>query len=585
MDHALPLPYLRETLLFLALVGILIPLLQRLRVNQVIGFLVAGALLGPHGAGRLAETVPALAGLSVLSFPQADGVQALADLGVIFLMFLIGLELSVARVLAMKKWVFGAGTLQVLLSALAIGALAYGFGNSLAASVVLGFVLSLSSTAVVAQLLTQSRAMATPLGQASFSVLMLQDLAVVPLLVLVDLLGRKSGIGIGERLGTTALLSVLVIGAIVVLGRPLIRWLFRTLAKHHQPEVFTALTLLVVLGIGGATAAAGLSMPLGALLAGLLLAETEYRHEVEITIEPFKGLLMGLFFVAVGMAIDLREVLRQPLLIMASVAGLLVIKSTVAAAVLHYAGLPRGQALEAGMLLGQGGEFAFIVIGAATVNGTLDAATGQFMFLVVSLSLLATPPFARLGHRIGAWVDATFAAPTLLREPELPAAAGHVVIIGFGRVGHMLADVFTAQQVPWLAVEQDMERVSALRARGFPVYYGNAGKPELVRKLELAQAACLVVTMDAPAAAQRVVHTAREQAPHLQIFARAHDERHAHELQAAGATKVIPEMLEAGLLLAGDALASVGVQAAEVDAILDAERKSRGRRPASAAPV
>ena len=570
MEHSLP--YLREALLFLALVGILIPLLQRLRINQVIGFLVAGVVIGPFGTGSLVDEHPWLA---LVTFPREQGVNALADVGVLFLMFLIGLELSIRRVWELRRWVFGAGIAQVLLSAVAIGGLAWAFGNAPVVALVLGLVLSLSSTAVVMQLLVESRTLTTPVGQASFSVLMLQDLAVVPLLILVQLLGSASGEALWQKVGLQTAVAAAVIAAILLLGPRIVTPLFRVFARQRQPEVFTALCLLVVLSIGWLTASAGLSMALGAFLAGLLLSETEYRHEVEVTIEPFKGLLMGLFFMSVGMGIDPREVFRQPGWIVASVFGLLVIKSVIAAVVLRATGLRWGQAVEAGMLLGQGGEFAFIVVGTAMATRVLDAATGQFMLLVVSLSLLLTPLFARAGNRLGARIDAGAGVDAAARDPDLPVAYGQVVIIGFGRVGRMLGVVFRQRGIPYIAGENDHEAVGRLRRAGFPVYYGNAARPEFLRRLKLDEATSLVVTTDSPGAARRIVQAARQQSPTLKIFARSHDEAHARELEAAGATRVVPEMLEAGLLLTSHALGSVGISPSEVERIVEAERVRR----------
>jgi len=574
MEHATPIPFLRETLLFLTLTGILIPLLQRFRVNQVIGFLIMGAVVGPYGAGSLVDTWP---WLSWITIPRRQGVQALAELGVIFLMFLIGLDLSLPRVWAMRRWVFGAGSAQVALSALAIGGLAYAFGNSMEVAVVLGLVLSLSSTAVVMQLLTQARALATPLGQATFSVLMLQDFAVVPLLIIVDLLAQGSSHGVVEKLATTAALSVGVVTLILFAGRKLVAPLFRAFAQQHQSEVFMALTLLVTLSIAGATAAAGLSMALGAFLAGLLLAETEYRHEVEITIEPFKGLLMGLFFMSVGMGIDVQEIIRDPVWIASSVVGLLLIKSVLTMAVLRVGGLTWGQALEGGMLLGQGGEFAFIVIGSALGAGLLAPQIGQFMLMVVSLSLLVTPLFARLGQQLGQRWDARLhpQGPDASGSLVVPDVSGHVVVIGFGRVGQLLGEVFDQQRVPYLALEHNVERVARLRSEGRPIYYGNASRPELLHKLGLDRAASLVVTMDQPVAAMRVVRNARAQYPTLPIYARSHDEQHAQLLRAAGATAVVPETLEAGLLLTSFALGSLGLPDGDVHAIVAAQRDRR----------
>ncbi|HEY0824709.1 MAG TPA: cation:proton antiporter [Ramlibacter sp.] len=576
MDHAAPLPFLRETLLFLALAGILIPLLQRFRINQVIAFLAMGALLGPFGAGSFAQQWPLL---QWVSFPREQGVHALGELGVVFLMFLIGLEMSLPRVWAMRGWVLGIGSAQVLLSAFAIGALAYAFGNRLDVSVVLGLVLSLSSTAVVMQLLAQKRALSTPVGQASFSVLVLQDFAVVPLLIIVDLLGRNAGQGLLTQLGVTAALSAAVIAFILLAGRHAVAPLFRTLARRRQSEVFVALTLLVTLGIAGATAAAGLSMALGAFLAGLLLAETEYKHEVEVTIEPFKGLLMGLFFMTVGMGIDLRELARDPLWLLASVLGLFAIKAVLVTALFRFRGLSWGSAVEGGLLLGQGGEFAFVVVGAAMGSALLEERIGQFMLLVVSLSLVLTPVLARAGERIGRWLDARGdLASELAPHGASGQLAGQVVVVGFGRVGELLGRLFEQQRVPYVGIDQDVERVAALRAQGMPVYLGNAARPELLHKLALEHAASLVVTMDEPDLARHVVLAARQEYPQLRIYARCRDEQHAVDLRAAGATAAVPEILEAGLLLASLALRSIRLNDSDIAAAVDAERERRHAR-------
>jgi CPA2 family monovalent cation:H+ antiporter-2 len=575
MDHAPPLPYLRETLLFLALVGILIPLLQRLRINQVLGFLVAGVLAGPYGFALWMDRWP---WLETFTFPRAQGVQSLAELGVLFLMFLIGLELSVQRMWAMRRWVFLAGSTQVLLSSLVIGVLAWLFGNSVQVALVLGLVLSLSSTAVVMQLLSQQRGLAKPLGQATFAILMLQDLAVVPLLILVDLLTSKSAEGLAQTLTLTTLKSVGVVALIFLLGRRVIRPVFRLFAKQHQPEVFMALTLLIALSTAGATAAAGLSLALGAFVAGLLLAETEYRHEVEVTIEPFKGLLMGLFFMSVGMAIDVRAVLGQPFWIAASVLGLMTIKTVVAGGVLRAGGLAWGKALEGGMLLAQGGEFAFIVIGAAAATRLLPADVAQFMLLVVSLSLMATPLFARLGGRLGERLDRLNQTAGQANGLALPQSlSGHVVIAGQGRVGQLLAEVFHKQHVAYVAIEHDASVVAHLVQKGRPVYFGNAARADLLRKLHTANAAALVITMDQPAAAMHTVKAAREAYPSLPIYARSRDEQHAQELRGAGATAVVPETLEAGLQLSAFTLQVLGLPEAEILAALQTERETRVR--------
>src|SRR5690606_29715457 len=338
-----------------------------------LGFLAVGILVGPFGFGRIAADVPIL---RWLVFPNLEAVAVLSEIGVMFLMFMIGLELSAERLWSMRRWVFAAGSAQVLASAATIGLVAAAFGNPLAAALVIGLALSFSSTAVVMQLLSSRRELGTPIGQASFSILLLQDLAVVPVLILVGLLGRPGDTSVASSLAIAIGKSVAAIVLIYLLGRVVIRPVFRQMAANRQADTFMALVLLSTLGIASLTWLAGLSMALGALLAGLLLAETEYRHEVEITVDPFRGLLMGLFFLSVGMSIDPLEILRQPALLIGSVAGLFLLKAVIVAAVVRIGGLPIGKSIEAGLLLGQGGEFAFIVFGAALSLGLLPERTG-----------------------------------------------------------------------------------------------------------------------------------------------------------------------------------------------------------------
>ncbi|WP_229425511.1 cation:proton antiporter [Massilia sp. Se16.2.3] len=345
-QHAFP--FLREILLFLILAGVLIPTLQRLRINQVLGFLAVGTLVGPYGLGLLTHEIP---WLGWLTFPSGQGVAMLAELGVLFLMFMIGLELSAARLWAMRAWVFGAGTVQVLASALLIGGAAWMLGQAPATAAILGVVLSLSSTAVVMALMSEQQTTGSPLGQAAFAVLMLQDLAVVPIPVLLGVLARGSGDGAAALAMMTMLKAGGAIALIYLVGRRIIPPLFKAFARHRQPDVFMALILLSTFGIAGLSAAAGLSMALGALVAGLLLAETEFRHEVELMVEPFKGLLMGLFFMTVGMGMDTRQLDEAPLWLAGAVLGLVAIKALVVTLLFRAGRLPWSRALEGGLLL------------------------------------------------------------------------------------------------------------------------------------------------------------------------------------------------------------------------------------------
>lgn len=573
MDHHAGLPFLREALLFLTLAGILIPLLQRFKINQVLGFLTIGVVLGPFGVAQFAQQMP---WLNVIAFSGDAEVQSLAELGVMFLMFLIGLELSAERLWSLRRWVFLGGSAQLILTAVIIGSLAYWFGNRLEIALLLGLVFSLSSTAIVMQLLTQQRAMASPMGQASFSMLMLQDFAVVPLLILVDLLGKKTTDNLSIVVGLTLLKSFAAVLFIFLVGRRIVAPVFRYFAQQRQPEVFMALTLLVTLGIAGATAAVGLSLALGAFLAGLLLAETEYRHEVEVTIEPFKGLLMGLFFMSVGMGINLAAFAQNYVWILASVLGLVLIKAGVVAVIMRKGGLSWGKSIEGGFLLSQGGEFAFVIIGVAATTNILSRDIAQFMLLVVSISLLMTPFFAKAGHFLGQFVEQRFCSQQSQEQASLPEElSGHVVIAGFGRVGQLLADILEKQGVTYVAVEHDAHVVANLRKQGRKVFYGNAARPELLRKMHMQHAAALLVTMDQPAAAMHAVLAARSEYPKLPIYVRSRDEIHALELRTAGATAVVPETLEAGLQLSFFALNALSIPEGEINHILDQERELR----------
>ena len=566
-------PFLRGILLFLILAGILIPTLQRLRINQVLGFLAVGALLGPFGLGLLANDLPWLA---FLTFPAGPGVSMLAEIGVLFLMFMIGLELSAARLWSMRRWVFGAGTAQVAASAILIGGALYLYGLPGQSAVILGLVLSLSSTAVVMHLMNQRDSTGTRLGQATFAVLMLQDLAVVPILILIGALARSGGNGDAVPV-LAALALAKAAGAIAIIylaGGRVVHPLFRAFARQRQPDVFMALVLLATFGIAALSAAAGLSMALGALIAGLLLAETEFKHEVELMVEPFKGLLMGLFFMTVGMTIDTRQILEAPLWLAAFVAGLVLVKGVVVALLFRLGGLSWARAVEGGLLLGQGGEFAFIVIGYAASAGVLDPALGARVMLAVGLSLFLTPLLARLGSAIGARLETQDDARAALPDDAaLDSARGQVVIAGFGRVGQQLGKLLTAQNIPFVAFETDAKLVAQLRAAGWPVWFGNAARPELLRRVHASEAPAIVLTMDQPAAALQAVHGIRREFPHVALFARSRDEQHARILRLAGASIVVPETLEASLQLSAFVLEAMGLDARAVDLIVDQERE------------
>jgi len=402
---------------------------------------------------------------------------------------------------------------------------------------------------------------------------MLQDLAVVPLLILIGALGKSQGSGV-LVLALLAMAKAAVAIALIymVVGR-VIQPLFRAFARQRQPDVFMALILLSTFGIAGLSAMAGLSMALGALIAGLLLAETEFKHEVELMVEPFKGLLMGLFFMTVGMNMDARQILQAPLWLAVAVTGLVLIKALVVTIIFRIGRFSWGRALEGGLLLGQGGEFAFIVIGYATASKLLDPALGARVTLAVGLSLFLTPLLARLGRTIGErWENEQCAREANLGHQMLESARGQIIIAGFGRVGQQLAKLLKAQGIDYVAFENNAKLVSKLHKQGLPVFFGDASHPELLFHVHADEAPAIVLTMDQPAASLQAVRDIRRHFPHVRLFVRSRDEKHARALKLAGATVVVPETLEASLQLSAFVLEALGLEEREVDRIVDHER-------------
>ncbi len=555
--HAIP--HVREVVIFLIAAGIVVPLFHRFHVSPILGYLMIGGIVGPYGLGLFADRIE---WLQYAVITDLAGVQALAELGVIFLLFMIGLELSLDRLWAMRRMVFGLGSLQILISAVVIGLIAWEFGNSPAASIVLGACLALSSTAIVMQLLIERRELASPLGRSSFSILLMQDLAVVPILFLVGVLGAKAGdsAGLGLALALALGKALAVIVGIYLGGRLLLRPLFNMVAHSRSAEMFMAATLLIIIVAALITGATGLSMALGAFLAGLLLAETEFRHQIEVDIEPFKGLLLGLFFMSVGMGIDYRVVADAAGWILASVIGMYVIKSVITASLCLIFGLPRHVSLEAGLLLGQGGEFAFVVVGLAMALGLIPPEAGQFMLIVTGLTMAVTPLVAITATRLSARMErALRRQATDANDPiHIGEMQGHVLVSGFGRVGCLIARILDADGIPFVALDNSAFNVAEARQMGLPVYFGDASRIELLRRAHAGNASMLVLTMDDPKAIEQVVQMVRAEWPGLRIIARARDARHAAHLLDLGATEVIQETLEAGLQLAGRVLQLAG---------------------------
>jgi len=581
LDHGVSPGNYRDVVLFLATAGVVVPLFKRFRISPILGFLGAGVVLGPFGLGALARNVPWLAPLAV-SNPQ--DIAELAELGVVFLLFMVGLELSWERLRLLRNQVFGLGLAQTGLSLAAMAAIAVLAGQAPAAAIAIGAALALSSTAIILPALAESKRLHSATGRAVFAVLLFQDLAVAPILVGLSLVGGKpaaSGLELAVRLAP----AVLTPFAILLGGRLLLRPMMKSVSRAKSEELFMAACLLVVIGAGLAAAAAGLSMALGAFIAGLLLAETEYRHEVEVVIEPFKGLFLGLFFLSVGIGLDLARLAQEPALILGAAVGLILLKALIAGGAAAVFGLKPRRAVETGLILGAGGEFAFVVLNQASASGVVPVAAAEILTVSATLSMFAIPALSAIGRRFGRGAqDLAALAPPLETSGE-----ARVLVIGYGRVGLMVADMLERHAVPWVAADRDARLVEAGRRAGKPVFYGDAARAEFLMRLGLADARAVVVTMDAFEAAEAVVAAARQARPDLIVVARARDARQAGRLYELGATEAVPETVEASLQLSEALLVDIGVPMGLVIASVhekrDEIRKSLNRPDALGARV
>ncbi|MGD0720550.1 MAG: cation:proton antiporter [Roseiarcus sp.] len=573
MNAPLDLAVYKETLIFLVTAGIVAPLFFRLHISPVLGFLLAGVALGPFGLGRLAARAP---WLDALALTNVEAIDRVAAFGVVFLLFMMGLELSFERLTRMRRLVFGLGLAQVVLSSLLLGAVVLWLGQPPVAALVIGAALSMSSTALIIPVLAERKRLNLAAGRVSFAVLLFQDLAVAPLLFMVTMLvgSRENGLELG--LALTLAPAALALSGLIVLGRLVLRPLFHSVAMTRSTEFFMAACLLVVLGTGLIAAISGLSMALGAFVAGLLLAETEYRREVEVTIEPFKGLLLGLFFVAVGAGLDLSLLIARPLPILL-IAGAIVAAKAVALLVLGRAfRLPARVAREVALLLGPGGEFAFVMIGAAVAGQVVAPKVGQTVLVAVTLTMLATPALARLGELLAGRLPPPGLSPEAMEPP--PEDEGHrVIIVGYGRVGTLIGEMLDRHNIPYIAVDSDARSIARQRQAGKPIYFGDATRPEFLRRCGIDRARALVVTMDAPRANEAVVEAARALRADITLVARARDAAHAKALYELGVTDAVPETIEASLQLSEAVLVDIGVPMGVVIASIH-ERRDEYRK-------
>lgn len=545
----------KDVVLFLATAGVVVPLFRRWRLSPILGFLGAGVLLGPYGLGSLTKEFE---WLGFLTIENPLELAQLAEFGVVFLLFMIGLELSWERLRSLRRYVFGLGALQVGLCLTATALAAMAMGQPPAAAIAMGAALALSSTAIVMPILAEQKRQHAMAGRATFSVLLFQDLAVAPILITLTLMGRRSE----EPFSPTMLLSLAPalagLAGLFIFGRVLLRPMLRSVAKAKSEELFIAACLLVVIGSGLISALAGLSMALGAFVAGLLLAETEYRHEVETRVEPFKGLLLGLFFISVGIGLNIPLLLERPLIILGSAVGLVTLNIAVVFLLAKAFRLKTRSAIEAALLLAGAGEFAFVILGQAMDQGLVDRTAGQTVLVAATLSMFSIPFLAQLGLKLGGRRIAPAELP-----PEAERATAdvepQVLVVGYGRVGRLVGDMLSRHKLGWVAADQDSRLVEQGRRAGALIFFGDASRPDFLIRCGLADASALVVTMDDPDGVESIVAVARELRPDLTIVARARDARHAQRLYDLGATDAVPETMEASLQLSEAVLVGLGV--------------------------
>ncbi|XWN31429.1 MAG: cation:proton antiporter [Devosia sp.] len=571
------IPYLKEALIFLVAAGVVVPVLQRLGLNSILGYLVAGAVVGPFGIVTVTDDLFGVH-LTMLTISDPEGVRHLAELGVVFLLFLIGLELSGPRLWAMRHLVFGLGALQVAVTAAVLTGIGAALGLSTPAAIAIGASLALSSTAIVVQLLVDAGRLAAPPGRVQFSILLMQDIAVVPVLLVIGALAADNNMNVWESLVFSVLGAAILIPAILFAGRRVLGPVFRFVGARRDRDMFTAAALLVIIGTAAATNLAGLSMALGAFLAGLVFADTEFSHQLESEIAPFKGLLLGLFFLSVGMTIDPRVLFDAPLTLAGVVVGTVVVKAAIIFVLCLMVRQPLSVALEAGLMLSQIGEFSLVALALASGLGIVPDEVARILVVAAGITMAMTTalavPIRRLAQAVAMQGEGTRAAETL---KEASQSSGHVIIAGFGRIGQGIGDLLDERHVPYLALDLDSQAVARARKAGKAVHFGDIQRPDVLKNARAANARAVVLTMDKPNANANVIRVLKRLGMKTPVVARAHDKQHAMELYALGADQVVLEAFEASLQMGEETLVTLGFPRDAAHAVV-AEQRETGRR-------
>jgi CPA2 family monovalent cation:H+ antiporter-2 len=567
--------WIKDLLIVLATAGVVVPLFGWLRIGIVPGFLIAGVVLGPGGLGALADTAP---WLDYVTFSDPERVRPFAELGILFLLFLIGLEFSLDRLWRMRRFVLGVGSGQVIVCAALIVLGAAWLSGSFTVGLVIGLALALSSTAIVTQVLMDAHRFGARVGRLAMGVLIFQDLTVVPIVIVVGLLGGDA-VALPAAIARGIALSATALVVIWLAGRFLVGPLLKLAASTGSRELIVAIALLLAVGTALITAGVGLSSALGAFLAGLLLGGSEYRHQIEVDIEPFKGLLLGVFFMTIGMSLDLAGIATNPLPVAVALVGLLAAKAIGTFAVARVLKVETPVAIEAALLLAGAGEFGFVIFNLAGEDSLIPADIRGIVVSAAVLSMIATPALASLGRRFGDYAsDRRHTARHGAEDADPTAFSDHVIIGGFGRVGETVARILEAEDIDYVGLDLNGERVAARRQEGKPVYFGDASRREILEKVGGAAARAFVLTSDKPDATAEMVKAIREAWPQATIHARALDVERAGELKDLGVEDVVPEALEGSLQLAGSVLRRLGLPDETVDARIDVARAAEVRR-------
>ena len=579
MEHeaaAHGIPYLKEALIFLVAAGIAVPVLQRFGLNAILGYLICGMLVGPFGIVSMADSVFGVP-LDMLAIPEQDGVHQIAELGVVFLLFLIGLELSGPRLWAMRRLVFGLGAAQVVVTAAALAAITHALGLGAEAAVAVGASLALSSTAIVVQLLVARGRLASPPGQVMFAVLLLQDIAVVVVLLLITALGAPEAGSIVLNLVFSVVAAAVVIPLILFAGRRVVGPVFRFVGARQDRDMFTAAALLVIIATAMATSLAGLSMALGAFLAGLVFADSEFAHQLEAEIAPFKGLLLGLFFLSVGMTIDPRVVVDAPLALLAVIVGVLVTKIVILFALALLWRQSLAVSLESALMLSQIGEFSLVGLALAATLGVVPEDLARVIVVAAGITMALTTVVAGPLFRLTHYLEARRAVGPLTSTLTERNDQGHVIIAGFGRIGQAIGEMLEERHIPYLALDLDAHAVARARKKGKPVHFGDVRRLDVLRNAHAGTARAIVLTMDKPGSNGGVLTALKYMGIATPVVVRARDTMHAKELYGLGAREVVLEAFEASLQMGEETLVALGFPREAAHSMI-ADQRERGKR-------